>query len=73
MSEAITFKTYQAPKAPKRIEILGDKTKRPESASHVIESPGGAIELSRIDGGHGSVDRHTLTRATTRQTKTLRR
>lgn len=51
MSGAFTAKSYQAGKAPKRIELLGDKTKRPESAQHIIEFPGGAIELSRTTDG----------------------
>lgn len=37
--------------APGRIQLLGDKTKRPESAQHVIEFPGGAIEVSRTSKG----------------------
>lgn len=39
-------------KAPRKIEILGDKTKRPEPAQHIIEFPGGAIELSRTSDDH---------------------
>jgi hypothetical protein len=39
-------------KAPKKIELLGDKTKKPESAQHIIEFPGGAIELSRTSDGN---------------------
>lgn len=38
-------------KAPKRIELLGDKTKKVESAQHIIEFPGGAIEVSRCTDG----------------------
>lgn len=48
MSE-ITFKVWQFGDAPKRLELHGDKTRKTESASHVIEFPGGAIELSRLD------------------------
>jgi hypothetical protein len=47
---AFTAKVFQAGKAPKRIALLGDK-KRPESAQHVIEFPGGAIELTRTTDG----------------------
>ena len=47
----VTTRNYLIDRAPKRIELLGDKTKRPESASHIIEFPGGAIELSRTTGG----------------------
>jgi len=51
MSEAFTAKVYQVGKAPKRITLLGDK-KRPESAQHIIEFPGGAIEVSRTSDGN---------------------
>lgn len=51
-SSAFTAKNYQLAKAPKRIQLLGDKTKRPEPAQHIIEFPGGAIELSRTSEGH---------------------
>lgn len=49
--EAFTCKVHQLKKAPRRIELLGDK-KRPESAQHVIEFPGGAIEVSRTSDGN---------------------
>ena len=39
-------------KALRRIELLGDKTRRPEPATHIIEFPGGAIELSRTTDGN---------------------
>lgn len=42
-----TSVTFLYGKGPKRIELLGDKTVRPEPATHIIEFPGGAIELSR--------------------------
>jgi hypothetical protein len=42
-----TTKSFQYGKAPNRILLLGDKSIRPEPATHVIEFPGGAIELSR--------------------------
>lgn len=48
MSEAFTCKSYQIGEAPARIRLLGDKTKKPEAAQHIIEFPGGAIELSRV-------------------------
>ena len=48
---ADTVKSYQIADAPKRITLLGDKTKRPESAQHIIEFPGGAVEVSRLDDG----------------------
>jgi hypothetical protein len=44
---AATAKNWPIDKAPKRVELKGDKTKKPESAQHIIEFPGGAIELSR--------------------------
>jgi hypothetical protein len=43
--------TGQSRRAPKSIKILGDKTKKTESAQHIIEFPGGAIELSRCENG----------------------
>lgn len=36
--------------APARRVLRGDK-RRPESAQHIIEFPGGAIELSRLEDG----------------------
>lgn len=46
-----TAKNWTIDKAPKRIELLGDKTKRPEAAQHIIEFPGGAVEVSRTTDG----------------------
>lgn len=51
MPDLFTRKVFTTDKAPKRIELLGEKTK-PESAQHVIEFPGGAIELSRTSDGN---------------------
>jgi hypothetical protein len=48
----VTTKNYLIHKAPKRIELLGDRTKRPEPATHIIEFPGGAVELSRTTDGN---------------------
>jgi len=48
----VTTRNYLIDKAPRRIELLGDKTKRPEPATHIIEFPGGAIELSRTTDGN---------------------
>lgn len=50
---ADTCKTYLAGnrKTPKRIQLFGDKTRAIESATHIIEFPGGAIELSRCENG----------------------
>jgi hypothetical protein len=48
---AFTAKCYQFGRAPKRIKLEGDKA-RPESAQHIIEFPGGAIELSRTTDGN---------------------
>lgn len=52
MAEAFTAKNYNIERAPKRIELLGDKHKRPEPAQHIIEFPGGAIEVSRTSDGN---------------------
>ena len=51
-NQAFTTKSYTINKAPAKIELLGDKTKRTESAQHIIEFPGGAIELSRTTDGN---------------------
>lgn len=45
--EAFTAKSYIIGKAPRKITLLGDKTKKPEPAQHIIEFPGGAVEVSR--------------------------
>lgn len=37
--------------APARRVLKGDKKRKPEPAMHIIEFPGGAIELSRLDDG----------------------
>ena len=37
--------------APKKRELKGDKKRKAEPATHIIEFPGGAIELSRLDDG----------------------
>ena len=44
-------KNYRYEKAPKKITLLGDKRK-PESAEHIIEFPGGAIEVARTSDGN---------------------
>ena len=38
-------------KAPAKRTLHGDKKKKPESATHIIEFPGGAVEVSRLDDG----------------------
>lgn len=52
MSGAFTAKVSMLGTAARRITLLGDKTKRPEAAQHVIEFPGGAIEVSRTSDGN---------------------
>lgn len=47
-----TAKNYHIKKAPSLIQLLGDKTKKPEPAQHIIEFPGGAIEVSRTTEGN---------------------
>lgn len=37
--------------APAKRVLRGDKKRKPEPAMHIIEFPGGAIELSRLDDG----------------------
>lgn len=48
---ADTAKNWTIDKAPKRLRLFGDKVKKVESAQHIIEFPGGAIELSRTTDG----------------------
>lgn len=50
--DQFTAKSYQIEKAPKRIQLFGDKTKKSEPAQHIIEFPGGAIEVSRTSEGN---------------------
>jgi len=37
--------------APKKRVLLGDKKRKTEPAQHIIEFPGGAVEVSRLDDG----------------------
>lgn len=37
--------------SPARRVLRGDKTRKPEPAMHIIEFPGGAVEVSRLDDG----------------------
>lgn len=37
--------------APARRVLRGDKKKKPDPAQHIIEFPGGAVEVSRLDDG----------------------
>lgn len=49
--ENFTAKQMVVGKALKRLTLLGDKSKKVESAQHIIEFPGGAIEVSRCSDG----------------------
>lgn len=51
-----TMKVYQFGKAPGVITLEGDKEKAVEPAQHVIEFPGGSIELTRIEMPDGSYE-----------------
>ena len=48
---ANTTKNWNYDKAPGRIVLFGDKAVKLESAQHIIEFPGGAIELARTTEG----------------------
>lgn len=37
--------------APKRLDLHGDKRRKTEPAQHVLTFPGGAVEISRTEGG----------------------
>lgn len=52
LGDKFTAKNYPISTAPKRIELLGEKTQRPEPAQHIIEFPGGAVEVSRTSDGN---------------------
>lgn len=51
-SNQVTTRSFLYGKAPDKIQLLGVKTIRPEPATHIIEFPGGAIELSRTSDGN---------------------
>lgn len=51
MSEAFTCQNDLFGTAPAKRVLHGDKTKKPEPAQHVIEFPGGAVEVSRCEDG----------------------
>jgi len=48
---AFTAKVWQFDEAPRRVKLQGDKTKAIEPAQHIIEFPGGAVEVSRCSDG----------------------
>ena len=47
-----TAKNWTFDKAPKKMTLLGDKAKKVESAMHIIEFPGDAVEVSRTSDGN---------------------
>ena len=47
-----TTKNYLIENAPKHTVLRGDKTLKTEAATHIIEFPGGAIELTRTSDGN---------------------
>lgn len=61
-ASAFTAKNYAFDDAPARTTLRGDKTIRNEPAQHIIEFPGGAIEVTRTTDGdywaHVIVNRH---------------
>lgn len=48
---AFTQKVWPLHKAPKKLQLFGDATKKVESSTHAIEFPGGAVEISRTTDG----------------------
>jgi hypothetical protein len=50
VASAFTAKNQMFDDAPAKRTLRGDKAK-PESAQHIIEFPGGAVEVSRLDDG----------------------
>jgi hypothetical protein len=51
MNDTFTARHEHLGAAPKRIDLIGDKSKRPEPAQHIISFPGGAIEVTRTTTG----------------------
>jgi hypothetical protein len=51
MAEAFTCQNDLFDQAPARRVLSGDKRKKAEPAQHVIEFPGGAVEVSRCEDG----------------------
>ena len=49
MTDLFTSVNMLIEKAPRRIELLGDKTLRPEPAQHIIEFPGGAVYVETFN------------------------
>ncbi len=48
--DTVVNKTFN--KAPRRTVLFGDKSKKIESSTHIIEFPGGAVEVSRTTDGN---------------------
>jgi hypothetical protein len=51
MAEAFTCHVDLFDNAPAKRVLRGDKLKKAEPAQHVIEFPGGAVEVSRCEDG----------------------
>lgn len=53
MADKFTCNVFQfGDKTAQRIRLLGDKEVKIEAAQHVIEFPGGAVEISRTTDGN---------------------
>jgi len=52
MSDKFTAKNWPMGRAPRVTTLKGDKTAKAEAAQHVIEFPGGAIEVTRTTDGN---------------------
>ena len=50
--DAFTAKNWLIDKAPAQVTLKGDKSICAEPAQHIIEFPGGAIEVSRTTDGN---------------------
>lgn len=48
---AETTKNWPIAKAPKLTRLFGDPKQKIESATHIIEFPGGSVEVARCDDG----------------------
>jgi len=52
------YNNYPYGKAPDKILLEGDKTKKRESPGHIIEFPGGSISVMRVEGKKGEGDEY---------------
>ena len=47
-----TTQNWLFDEAPPKVSLKGDKKRKPEPSTHIIEFPGGAVEVSRTGDGN---------------------